>query len=153
MNREIKFRAWIKESKQMVTVNAITFMSGGGYSIIPAPYDATKAIPIGESLGVETGNVLMQYTGLKDKNGREIYEGDIIDYGYKKSVIVWYQSGWCSAGINEKCCESNYFGKSPYQVYLEGGHCVEMDSVLGFHHTPKLIGHIYENPDLLTNNN
>jgi len=51
MSREIKFRAWDKESMWQPDLGSL-------------PADNT--------------NILMQYTGLKDKNGKEIYEGDIV---------------------------------------------------------------------------
>ncbi len=60
MTREIKFRIWDKESKWMISFENMNL------SIIrnrePERFE------------------LMQYTGLKDKNGKEIYEGDIIEF-------------------------------------------------------------------------
>ena len=62
MNREIKFRAWDEVSEKMLNWN--DFLDTNMKNTFIAP----------ES----TGLILMQYTGLHDKNGKEIYDGEII---------------------------------------------------------------------------
>lgn len=85
--------------------------------------------------------VLMQYTGLKDKNGKEIYEGDVLGYGDTYEV-VWNETdkfvegtGWCVKRI-----ELNKYGKHDYS------HLWSMTTL------PEVIGNIYENPELLQDN-
>ena len=72
--REIKFRAWLKETKEMVEVDDIRFSE-------PLMINTTSAWRLEDEI------VLLQYTGLRDKNGREIYEGDIVVI--KRVITRW----------------------------------------------------------------
>ena len=128
--REIKFMAWHKEKKILREVFEISF--SGGYVIL-AGFGSFGEIeaPIRD---VE----LMQCTGLKDQNGVEIYEGDIIKFKglvagsatrqeYKTAVIEFVVSrGSYTAG-------NNTFGS------MLSKKC-------------EIIGNIYQNPELLKDN-
>lgn len=89
--REIKFRAWDLDLKKMYY---------GAFSI-----DSNSGQVIDAGWRYEGGGkncIPMQYTGLKDKNGKEIYEGDIGKSWYDKNLIweVYYEYGkfWLRSG-------------------------------------------------------
>lgn len=118
MKREIKFRAWNKKDKVMVDVAAMNFGPSGLWSLIEYAYDA--------ELQLADNYELMQYTGLKDKNGREIYEGDVVKNEYWKVMEVQYDPRSAAFGVGD-----NYFG------------------TIGSGKTLEVIGNIFDNPELL----
>ena len=83
--REIKFRVWDLKTKKTHTVENINFC---GRKTVTVQYNPVKKICL-DSV------ILMQYTGAKDKNGVEIYEGDIIrspagkDYWIRWSELTY----------------------------------------------------------------
>lgn len=113
MNREIKFRAWQKWHGYMFTPDYIDFING---NIIIGEHDGDSRyedIP------------LMQYTGLKDKNGKEIYEGDIDN----KGRVCQYFPKLGSFGFkNPKYAPVTFLGQ-----FNDRGNYV--------------VGNIYENPE------
>lgn len=122
MSREIKFRAWKKEnSPEMIhIVSSIDWANKDisfRYRLNSWTFRDDK-----ESLD---NIILMQYTGLKDKNGVEIYEGDIIVWEYsEKPQEVFWDNSICG------------FSTKHYHLWRT------VKKV-------KVIGNIYENPELL----
>lgn len=119
--REIKFRAWDIEMKQMIDWDEIQeqWENEGYHSAI---LSADHYIP-------------MQFTGLKDKNGKEIYKGDVVSWGdgwnnYKSSIVF----------------ENGAFRESRFKNTLEEI-CHYWDN--GKYIECEVIGNIYENPELL----
>ena len=127
--REIKFRAWVKESKSMMSNKKLLDY---GYFLNPI---GNVCYQLDESIIEEVDEyILMQYTSLKDKNGVEIYEGDIIkDWeGIDIYEIVWNKQ-WACFELN-RLTHKNDTGMDA------------MDEA-PFHF--EVIGNIYENKELL----
>lgn len=136
--REIKFRAWDKENEQMHK-EIEDLENNPNYIIFTTNDEMADEQP--ESFGdylYSTRYEVMQYTGLKDIKGKDIYEGDILDGSYinpltKKVVKKYYQVAY------ENGCYNAYAKNHPFG-----------STVLYFINTKsEVIGNIYENPELL----
>lgn len=115
-----KFRAWLKKEQKMDNeIDHISWLEDELYCI----GDGITYMVLAEDL------VLMQSTGLKDKNGKEIFEGDIvsIDTDEFDLLFVKYESGIYWLMDDEECVEH----LSDYYKYVS------------------IVGNIYENPELL----
>ena len=141
--RAIKFRAWITEAKQMIEHNSIDFNDF-----------LHKTDLLGNINHSYCGDdfALMQFTGLLDKNGKEIYEGDIIKWGMHKGseeyfhryAVVEFNPDiqfrilfYVNSETGEKKPTDNYifhFGKFTYK---------ETDKHI------EIIGNVFESPDLV----
>ena len=140
--REIKFRAWNKKDKKILSpqdlwkcgfyldpVNGVFC----AYGVDPLfPEDPDK-----EGMGENEDLIPLQYTSLKDKNGKEIYEGDIINWKDNLLEVKWGSVGWILFG--------RLFKKFGYPV-ADG--CNEVNTK-GYAVVSEIIGNIYEHPHLL----
>lgn len=128
--REIKFRAWDKGAEKMV--NEVSFPYIKGYMGDEGCVDCTAHFFETTSKKFEW----MQFTGLKDKNGKEIYEGDIVEE--KKN---WLESG---SGEDEKRILQIKFANGGF-IVSENGRGQDLRD----HLNCEIIGNIYENSELL----
>lgn len=119
--RDIKFRAWDKSNKKMLYMNLCDknwyyteFNDENGCN-------CAQRIQQNDKYNLE----IMQYIGLKDKNGKNIYENDIVKQTY------FDMQGEKQEKIHEIIYENNYFTFPAVHINIE------------------IIGNIYENPELL----
>lgn len=92
--RVIKFRVWDKKFGRMYS-DGISVQGDGAFYLERADHDG-HGIEIAESEHGEL--VLMQFTGLKDKNGKEIYEGDVIEaksWSPMRYAVEFIEGGFC----------------------------------------------------------
>jgi uncharacterized phage protein (TIGR01671 family) len=147
--RELKFRAWDEEKKRMLYSTESYDYGNTEFQFIDGELCVVRYrcgwnnFPIAEKAEGIKG--VMQYTGLKDKNGREMYEQDIVD-GFNNRFVIEY-------GINrikkvahdgeivEVDVPSFYFRSLIYddKVYPIVG---DLDGL-------EVIGNVYQNPELL----
>lgn len=95
MSREIKFRVWDIENKEMLNVQELDFeptFYGGRIAIRPDQYN--------DYFDTED-MILMQYTGLHDKNEKEIYEGDIVKYENMTGKIMFFNGSFIMSNFEE----------------------------------------------------
>jgi len=130
--REIKFRAW--DNKWKVMLEYFHIINKGNKKLSFVTYPSNREdIPFSNA-NIKDDYELMQYTGLKDKNGKEIYEGDIIKFTPKNPFskgeisyheITFIQGRFCISGTG--------------LTLIEG---LNEDII-------EVVGNIYQNPELL----
>ena len=124
-----RYRAWMKSLKWMCDVTNISFDSK--FVDICQQGDTERYT----EMSVEFDEItLMQSTGLFDRNGKEIFEGDILDYRGRKALVRWHESyaSFIYRFVDE-LQNRNTEWKPLYLAYMK---C-------------EIIGNIYENPEFL----
>lgn len=125
MSREIKFRAWESKEKRWAA-----------HRIMPVLKGLIERLTLKDCLPISGRLIIEQYTGLKDRHGTEIYEGDIVKWldglgEYTNFVVEWQEN-------RARFCLRNEYSHYDYEdindkkkPYIE------------------VIGNINENPELL----
>lgn len=122
--RQIKFRAWDKQAGEMVGVESIRWQNENVHEVF---YDTALEYDHQEG-GRWTGEcILMQFTGLLDKDGKEIYEGDVVLIG---DIDKPYPVEWDETRL----------------TWVIG----DFDFLYVWEATVNIIGNVLENPNLLT---
>jgi len=140
--REIKFRGKRKDDGKWIYGNLVIlrnkyFICEKDTSIFDTYFEHCFKEVIPETVG--------QYTGLKDKNGKEIFEDDIVDdnwydvYGEKINKYLIVKFG--------EYCGLDYYDYPNYGFYLENENGEQY--ALPYHEPIKIIGNIHDNPELL----
>ncbi|XZI03019.1 YopX family protein (plasmid) [Clostridium perfringens] len=145
MSREFKFRVWEPLNKNMYFLNFALYENKGHVNnwVLPLNHQccSDKNYTIMNLNNVE----IMQYTGLKDVNGKEVYEGDIIpfhlDSNVKGVVKFGEYTDWnCKRPTQHIGFYVDFTGEHKRINRKDLGYWVEVSYV---------IGNIYENPELL----
>ena len=132
--RTIKFRAWDNENNQMLDVQELNFEDcfyGGEMQIKTTMYNDyfdCREMP------------LMQFTGLHDKNGKEIYEGDIVFIKGDTEVL----------DIKGKVEYSDTFAQF---IITNTGNIIDEAEPLGDYEDIEVIGNVFKNKELLNETN
>lgn len=144
MSREIKFRAFIKHLQIMVKIESVDFI--------------TKMVEVdltggeGDTTWFTFENVeLVQYTSLKDKNGREVYEGDIIYWEINNGVGIESYTAivkW-SENLVEEGWSQTYKWLVGYTGNYYRGSYDELSTPAAYNDALQIMGNIYENPELM----
>lgn len=130
MNREIKFRAWNRHLGRMLKDEFYVAHDGDVYQHESHP---------DHDLEVVDELILMQFTGLHDKNGKDIYEGDVIEM---EEPVMESDMIRCAVVFDEGSFSARWDRQSQTTFFPLSQCGIEDENV-------EIIGNIYENPDLL----
>jgi len=138
--REIKFKAWDKNTEDMCQVTRLMWNEGGGMCtepLIKLTHISCNGVQMYHNSDTYE---LMQFTGLHDKNNREIYEGDIVKASAHDELctVIWDKSLACYLSL---------------PIWKSVDDVEDFDCALSDNQSLEIIGNIYENSELLEESN
>ena len=144
--REIKFRAWDEKEKVMYLLFKKGFLQQADDLTLVFDDRDSSYIDDYFKFTDQNGFDIMQFIGLEDKNGKEIFEGDLVRYKDEVWHIryePYWSSGWILDGGYTKSGEVKFL---PMQQTIRWG-----KDALGWVDV-EVMGNVFENPDLLSKN-
>jgi len=134
MKRETKFRAWDERNNRMIIFDRMEFRSE--YNCLEFGCNWAKyGFGYGD-LGLEDNAPVMQYTGIEDKNGKEICEGDIVRGIFDVDKV----ENWLWLGLTKK---EKRTGEKLFKIEIPEVYQNSLPEDI------EIIGNIYSNPKLL----
>lgn len=130
--REIRFRAWNKAKKEMVEVDELRYFPDDENNLKLEHIWFTFNNSLTRQMRKPDEVELLEFTGLKDRDGKEIYEGDILENRLGTGLIEWKDNGFWMKLIK---CEDEEDKQFHWDFSMEEPN--------------KVIGNIYINGDLL----
>lgn len=129
MTREIKFRAWSNYDKNFICDDEYMIGLDGKFYRMDY-YGGISGYEDGNLIWNELKNItLSQFTGLKDKEGKEIYEGDIVDLGVDFDTVIFSYGMFILEKMSACYCRGVPLAEYCHQITIKGN--------------------IFENPELL----
>ena len=146
--KELKFRAWVlnyeTDKYEMYPWSPYFFSDRSPVMSYSDEFPKTDARDV----------ILMEYTGLKDSNGEEIFEGDIVKFQgdlLRRIVVVeWLSEIKYSTGTEYQCAYFGWMGMYYGKILNQGenfARLIDSDNYKRF----EVIGNVYENPELIKN--
>lgn len=140
--RDIRFRAWNKSNKLMGIIKSFFGCSDGDFTHATLIYkDKPK-----QNIGINHLEI-MQFTGLTDRNGVDMYESDVAKGCLNGGVYVVKHGDWINADV-----DPDYGDNLCYGWYLERIPCGTCESIRDSCRTLTLIGNIHQHPHLIKGN-